>query len=279
MKMQVDRFTRLATLLLLLWSVTATGADTRYVFGVVPQFDSRHLQAVWQPILQALEQETGLQFKLRGSPTIPRFEQEFMTGLFDFAYMNPYHALLAGEAAGYRPLVRDTGKTLYGILVVRKDDPIQSPIELMGKRVAFPAPNALGASLQIRAAFVDKFKIEVQPRYVKTHSSVYLNVVLGETAAGGGVQKTLAQQPAEVRNLLRILYTTQAVPPHPVMAHARVPQVIQERVQQGLLAIGANEAGRAMLAKVPIQRIGKATIDDYTALRSLHLERFYVTEE
>ncbi|MCP4702811.1 MAG: phosphate/phosphite/phosphonate ABC transporter substrate-binding protein [Gammaproteobacteria bacterium] len=269
----------MSALLLLLLHVAAAYADSTYSFGVVPQFDTRHLQSVWQPILQTLERETGLQFKLRGSPTIPRFEKELMEGHFDFAYMNPYHALLASEANGYRPLLRDNGKTLYGILVVRKDDPIKEPGELAGRRVAFPAPNALGASLQIRADFADKFGIEVEPRYVKTHSSVYLNVILGETAAGGGVQKTLARQSPEIRGQLRVLHSSQKVSPHPITAHPRVPLEIQERVRKGFLAIGATEEGRALLAKVPIQRIGEASIDDYTPLRTLRLERFYVAEE
>jgi hypothetical protein len=55
--------------------------------------------------------------------------------------------------------------------VVRKDDPIKSAGELDGKEVAFPAPNAFGASLWIRALLAEREKIRIVPAYVKTHSN------------------------------------------------------------------------------------------------------------
>ncbi len=102
------------------------------------------------------------------------------------------------DAQGYRPLVRDVGKTLYGVLVARKGGPIHSVKDLQGKTLAFPAPNALAASLQMRQELVDQFSIDFSAHYVKTHDSVYLNALrcsalLGEVDAGGGVQKTLAR--------------------------------------------------------------------------------------
>lgn len=97
----------------------------------------------------------------------------------------------------HRPVetARDNGHSLVGIIVVKKDSPVQSASELDGKTVAFPSPNALGATLLPRAEFDREFNIKVNELYVKSHSSVYLNVLLGKTAAGGGVQKTLSLQP------------------------------------------------------------------------------------
>jgi phosphonate transport system substrate-binding protein len=246
-----------------------------YTVGVVPQFDARRIHAIWRPILDALEEKTGLRFSLRGSPTIPAFEKGFIQGSFDFAYMNPYHILPANQKQGYMPLVRDAERTLYGVLVVARDSPIQQVSDLDGKTVAFPAPNALGASLMIRADFQNIFKIQVLPRYVKSHSSVYLNVVLGETAAGGGVQKTLGQQPENIREALRVLYTTDHVAPHPFTVHPRVPDAVRKKVRVALLSLAKTEAGKDMLARIPIKRIGIASMDDYRPLADLGLERFY----
>ena len=95
--------------------------DKTYVFGVVPQFEANKLRTIWQPVINYLELETGLRFRIKGSPTIPDFESEFMQGDFDFAYMNPYHIMLANRKKGYIPLVKDAGTTLHGVLVVKKD--------------------------------------------------------------------------------------------------------------------------------------------------------------
>ncbi len=261
---------------LLLSVPTEVGAS--YVFGAVPQFEQRRLFAVWRPILDELEKQTGLTFELVGTPTIPLFEKALLAGTFDFVYLNPYHFLLANRAQGYRALVRDTARDLRGILVVRKDSSIQHVRELDGKPVAFPAPNALGASLLMRADLHNRHRIQVVPKYVLTHTSVYLNVLTGLAAAGGGVHRTLQEQPEHVRDALRIVYTTRGVPPHPVAVHPRVPKRDQEKVRRALLQMGTTARGKDLLRKVPIGRIGPAALADYKVMEQWGLDAFYVKE-
>jgi phosphonate transport system substrate-binding protein len=247
-----------------------------FTVGVVPQFEARKLHAIWRPILDRLEQATGYRFDLRGSPTIPAFEREFVEGKFDFAYMNPYHLVVANEKAGYIPLARDHGRQLYGVLVVKSDSQIDSPKQLDGKVIAFPAPNALGASLQMRQELTDKFKIHFTPRYVKTHDSVYLNVLLGDATAGGGVQKTLNQQRAQNREHLKVIHETDKVAPHPLAVLPSVPEEVRAKVLAALLELGKTEEGKALLAQIPMRQIGPAAMADYEPLRQMGLERFYV---
>ncbi len=247
-----------------------------YIIGIVPQYEARKLHQVWQPILDYLTLETGYHFKIKGSPNIPNFENEFIRGEFDFAYMNPYHFVIARQQQHYIPLARDTGKTLQGILVVKKDSPITQVTQLKNSNIAFPAPNALGASLLIRQQLHDHFNIDFYSRYVKTHDSVYLNVLLGEVDAGGGVQNTLSRQPPEYQSALKVIYKTQQVKPHPFAVHPRVPQDVANRVKIALLKLGENPQGQLLLSKIPINKIGPATLEDYLPLKELGLERFTV---
>lgn len=267
---------------ILTWAVlwllpmAACAEERVYTVGVVPQFASTKINSIWSPILEELSTRTGLKFKLEGSLDIPSFEKQFNAGEFDFAYMNPYHLLVANEEQGYTPLVRDVGRTLYGIIVVRKDSPLTSVEELGGKKVAFPAPNALGAALIPRTEFRKKFDIDVEEKYVSSHSSVYLNVILGQAAAGGGVQKTLAQQPEEIQSQLRVIYKTTEVPPHPLVVHPNVDAEVHQKVTEALLALGETEAGKKMLALVPMKVIGEAELEDYQLLNDMGLAEFYV---
>lgn len=265
-------------LLCLFCGTTSYAEPATYTFGVVPQFDAQKIYAIWHPILNELEKQTGYTFRLAGSPTIPAFEVQFTVGEFDFAYMNPYHALKAAQSQQYVPLVRDVGRALYGIVVVRKDSDINRVEQLHKKTIAFPAPNALGASLIPRADFENRYGIEVIPRYVQSHSSVYLNVALGRVAAGGGVQKSLAQQDATVRDKLRILYQTRDFSPHPVVAHGRIPPDVRDKVKQAFLQIAATQEGRLLLSKVPIKEIGPASLADYQPLSEWGLDKYYVQE-
>lgn len=245
---------------------------TVYTFGVVPQFEQRKLYAVWNPVVAELSRRTGLRFKLITTLTIENFEKEFALGAFDFVYMNPYHVL---KAKNYLPLVADTAP-LRGILVVRQDSPVKRLKELEGKEVAFPSPNALGASLLMRADLDHLHHVKVKPLYVKTHSSVYLHVVKGLTVAGGGVEKSLSEQTPAIRNALRVIYTTRGLTSHPVSAHLRIPAAERERVRQALLAMDATPEGRTLLAKVPTTRLVPVSLADYEKMRSWGLETYWV---
>jgi len=250
-----------------------------YTVGVVPQFTAQRIYKIWRPILDELERCTQLKFKLKGSPSIPEFEHQLLAGKFDFAYMNPYHFLLANRKQGYLPLLRDHGKMLSGILVVRKDSPFKTIKDLNGKILAFPAPNALGASLLLRAELHNFYHVSIKPRYVRSHDSVYLNVVMGQVAAGGGVQKTFDRQPENIRNKLRIFHRTTEVFPHPIAAHPRVPEAVRQQVEEAFLKMGQTESGKKHLAQIPIKQLGAATLDDYHPVEKMNLVPFYVKPE
>ena len=251
-------------------------AEYNYTVGVVPQFDARRTQKVWIPILKRLEAETGLSFKLVGSPDIPAFEKDFTAGKYDFAYMNPYHMIVANDKQGYTPILRDIARKLYGIIVVKKDSPITSVEQLDGKNIALPAPNALGAALIPRTEFATKFKIKPDYKYVKSHTSVYLNVLLGQADAGGGVQKTFSQQKPKISDNLRVLYETTKVSPHPIAVHPRITPEVSQRVQDAFLKMATSKADMKLLQKIPMKKLGAAKLSDYEELREMGLEDFYV---
>lgn len=266
----------LLTALLFCALLPAAFAETVYKFGVVPQFEPRKLSAIWTPILSELEKRTGFRLEMVGAARIPEFENEFENGRYDFAYMNPYHSMVATRLQKYEPLVRDGSQQLFGILVTAKDGPVQSIADLAGKTVAFPAPNALGASLLMRAELERQQKITVSPMWAQTHTSAYLNAALGRVAAAGGVMATFTQQPRQVQDKLKIIYETRRVAPHPVMAHPRVPAKDREKLRQAFLDMGATPEGMALLAKVPMERVAPAKSSDYRELADWGLENYYV---
>lgn len=246
-----------------------------YSVGVTPQFERRQLFAVWTPVLAELERRIGHKFKLIITPDIPEFERHYNAGVFDFAYMNPY--LVIENPQGYQPLVRDA-TPIFGIIVVRKDSAARSPADLNGAEIAFPAPNAIGASLLIRAELMRKFKIGFKPVYVKSHTATYLSVVQGLTAAGGGVQKTLDEQKDSVREQLRVLHRTKSFPTHPVAAHPRVPFEVREAVREAFLGMAASADGAQLLKDIPMTRVIPAAVRDYEPMRELGLREFFVPE-
>jgi len=249
--------------------------DASYSFGVVPQFEARELAAVWAPILEQVSQRSGLKLTMKGAPRIPDFEAAFQAGEFDFAYMNPYHAMIAARKQGYIPLLRDA-TPLYGVLAVAKNSPYQQVKDLHGKKISFPAPNALGASLLMRADLDALFKIKFTPLYAQTHTSAYLNTALGVSEASGGVKATFDRQKSDLRDNLRIIYETRKSPPHPVVAHPRVTGAHRLRVKNAFLELASTPEGAALLAKVPILQAVPASEKEYAILAEWNLEKYYV---
>ncbi|MDH4317928.1 MAG: phosphate/phosphite/phosphonate ABC transporter substrate-binding protein [Desulfobulbaceae bacterium] len=249
-------------------------ADREYIFSVVPQFPATTIQNNWKPLLDEVVRVTGYKIGLKFYKSIPEFEQGFLEGVPDFAYMNPYHQVMAAKAQGYIPLIRDS-KELEGLLVVRKDDTIGSVQELNGKELAFPSPNALAASLYMRALLVGLEHVNFTPNYVKTHSNVYRHVLLGKAAAGGGVNKTLQDEPKELREQLRILYKTPGISSHPISVHPRVSSNVAKAISEAFIKLAGDPHGRELLREVAIPEPVMADYEkDYKPLEMLGLEKF-----
>jgi phosphonate transport system substrate-binding protein len=248
-----------------------------YIVGAVPQFEARVLYSNWTNITDYLSKKTGLKFEFKGAPDIQQFERAFMQGEYDLVYMNPYHFIIGEKSQGYIPIAKDHSNKLQGVLVVSKKSGIDKVEKLEGLQVAFPSPNALGASLQMRQEISDIFGIKIKPIYVKTHSSVYLNVLAQNTQAGGGVLKTLLKEKIEHQNHLKVIHKTKAVSPHPIAVHPRVPKKDIKKIKTTFLEMNTNPEGKVLLKKIPINVIGKAEREDYASLKKMKLERFYIS--
>ncbi|MDO8927031.1 MAG: phosphate/phosphite/phosphonate ABC transporter substrate-binding protein [Sideroxyarcus sp.] len=264
-----------ALLLGLLTATCTMAADKTYTFAVTPQFEQRKLMAIWMPIVEAVEKRAGLSLKLTSMISVPEFEKELAKSTFDFVYCNPYSIIKSVPDPGYIPLVRDSAP-LRGILLVRKDSVYTKLADLEKKTVAFPSPNAIGASLLMRADLARLHHITINPMYVKTHSSVYLHVVNGLADAGGGVETTLQEQEPAVKDALRIIYTTREFPSLPVAANPRVPKTDREKVRKALLELSATQEGKEMFARVPMQDPVATSLGDYAPMRAWGLESFWI---
>ena len=66
-----------------------------FTVAVVPQLPPRIIYQKWSPLLENIGKSTGLCFELLTPDTIPEFERLLVKGVPDFAFANPYHAVVA----------------------------------------------------------------------------------------------------------------------------------------------------------------------------------------
>lgn len=248
-----------------------------YVLARAPQLNPRTLVEAWGPFVQRLSHDVGVPISLQVFDSRERFEADLFAGLPDFAFGNPYHSILAHKRLGYVALVRDNSAPLVGVIVVRADSPIQTVQDLMGKTIAFPDPHAMAASLYMRALLSEKHHLKFEAVYAGTHENVYRSVYLGRTDAGGGIQWTLEREQAELRDQLRVVFETPGVPPHPLIAHPRVPEALRQKLVTAILRMAEDADGKKLLDAVLLSQPVAADFKrDYSAVLRLGLEKYTV---
>jgi phosphonate transport system substrate-binding protein len=268
------RLSLLAALCGLAPQLPGRAAGAEYTLGIIPQFEQRKLFENWRPIADELERRTGHRIQLITTMGVRQFEAEYMRGTLDFAYMNPFFVAKTARTIGYVPLVRDRVQ-VSGVLVVRKGGGFASPTELKGRALAFPSPNAVGGCMLVRAELKERFRVEVEPVYVKTVSNVALHVVKGLVDAGGLSEKGFGLLDPAVRDRLRIVHRTRPLVSHAVVAHPRVPVEVRDAVRAALLEFAATGPGRVAFGRVPMKEPMAATIAEYEAVATLGLEAWF----
>ncbi len=254
----------------LLLLTTAVCAEPTLIFGVVPQQSASKLARLWTPILGHISERSGLKIRFGTAPDIPTFEKRLAAGEYDLAYMNPYHYTVFHEAPGYQALAKARDRHINGIMVVRKDSKITDLKELDNSSLAFPAPAAFAASILTRSHLAG-LHIKYQPKYVSSHDSVYRTVVKGIYPAGGGVIRTFNNVEPDIREQLRILWTTKEYTPHAIAAHPDVEPGDFTKVQQALVTMGQDARGKSLLENIKIKGFETAVNSDWDDVRSLNI--------
>lgn len=242
-----------------------------FVFGVVPQQSAQKLAAKWSPVFRYLSKKSGHRLVFSTAKSIPEFEKRLANGIYDFAYMNPYHFTVFNRSPGYNAFGRQRDKQIKGIVVVPKDSPITSIEQLEDLKLAFPAPAAFAASVLPRAKFKTE-GISISPNYVRSHDSVYLAVSRGFFAAGGGVMRTFKNTDPEVRANLRVLWTTRPYTPHAFASHPDVDDAVVADVTRALVSMNDDPEGRALLATISFKGMQSAANEDWDDVRGLGLD-------
>ncbi len=238
--------------------------------GVVPQQAASDLAQGWVPLLKEVSTISGCEFRFATAPTIPEFEKRLSRSEYGIAYMNPYHYVVFHQAPGYLAFAREKDRKLRGLLVVRSDSTISSVDELKGHEVVFPSPAAFAATV-IPLAELKKSGVNVKPRFVASHDSVYLNVARGFAVAGGGIERTLESIEPAVRNGLRVIWRSGEYPPH---AFARLPSVSEEVGRlfvEGIQKLSAMPQGREMLSQISFKGVVPALDAEWDPIRALDI--------
>ena len=253
--------------------ITASSSEAQaddgnsFSLGIVPQQSAKTIHDLWSPLIKYIEQQTNYPFYLHGSANIPTFEDSLFTGKFDLAYVNPRTFVEANKHAGYLPLVRERQKKLKGIIVVSKDSELQSLTDLNDLRFVSPK-NAFAASTLTRLN-MHALGIRFTNSFVSTHTQGYALVAAGAVDAAGGVLRTFNSLEPELKNRLRILWTSDGVTPHAFIIHPRINDIVKRRVLDAILSFKDTPEGLAFYSAMHMTPFIEAKNKDWNDVRQL----------
>lgn len=223
-----------------------------------------------------------VQLRLEASRNYDEYDKKLYSARFHFAMPNPYETVLSLKH-GYHVFgkLKDDG-LFRGIIIVRRDGGIMQPTDLKGKKVAYPAPTAIAATmmpqyyLQTHGLDVNR---DIENVYVGSQESSILNVLHGFVAAAGtwpvpwqAFQKEHPEQAAK----LVLRWQTETLPSVSWVAREDVSPALVQKFAHALFALQNSEEGRRLLAALPIDGFEAANDETYRPVRD-YLREFSKT--
>ncbi len=252
------------------YSTTCPQVIDEYILGVHPLHNPKRLHEIFGPITDYLsEQIPGARFKVEASRNYGAYDQKLYAGKFHFGLPNPYQTVNALKY-GYRVFGKMADdENFRGIILVRKDSNINDVTDLKGKKVSFPAPTALAATMMPQL-YLQQHGLDVMHditiSYVGSQESSIMNVFLGNVDAGSTWPlpwRALSKERPELAEALEIKWSTTSLPNNGLVVRDDVPQDITIQVAQILFNLHTHSQGQEWLKRMELSQFEQASNDTY----------------
>ena len=277
-------------LLILLLLAACDSADTRqytpaftstpnasvkeYIFGVHPQRNPKKLRAVFGPLVNYINaQLPDAVLIFEASRNYAAYDEKQAKRQFDFVLPNQY-GTIQGIDSGYKVFAQmGNVNDARGLIVVRRDSDIKTVADLKGKKLSFPAPTALAATMLPKYFLYTQglnVKTDFESVYVGSMESSLMNIYRGDVAAGTTYPpawRDFNKLQPEIAAELKIIWETDVLPDVSVMARNDVPADLVARVAQIILTMHTTEQGRVVLQAMDLTQFKAASDADYAPVR------------
>lgn len=254
-----------------------------YVVGIHPLHNPKRLFEVYGPIVAHIEAGIpGVHLRLEASRNYEEFDKKLYEGHFDFAMPNPYQTVRSLQH-GYRVFGKmGDDKDFRGIILVRKDSGIRNVTDLKGKKVAYPSPSALAATMMpqyyLHTHGLDVNR-DIENMYVGSQESSIMNVLRGHVAAAATWPipwNIFLKENPELAGQLEVKWQTETLSNNGWVVRKDISPELTAKFAALLFSLGASAQGREMLAHVPISKFEAATNATYQPV-SEYLKTFSAT--
>lgn len=252
---------------------TSPVKSQEYVFAIHPLHNPARLFEMYGPLIDYLNQAIpDVRFRLEASRNYEEFETKLYAGKPDFALPNPYQTLIALRY-GYHVIAKMGDDDMFvGVILIRRDSAIRQVSDLKGKKISYPAPTALAATMMpqyfLYTQGLDVGR-DVENLYVGSQESSIMNVYLGHVAAGATWSLPWLEFQAEhpdKASELEARWMTEPLINNGVVARDDVPVELTQKVAQSLDRLHTTEEGKAILARIKLSRFELADDQRYQVI-------------
>lgn len=230
------------------------------VLGVAPLLDEAETRAQFQPLCNYLANITRLSCRVGTTPNFLSYWESIRQGkeynlFLDEAHFTDYRA----QKMNYTVLAKIPDTVSYSLIVPRAAK-LNDPARLAGRRIATLGIPSMGAA-QLNGLFPKATK---QPIPVEVDNAADGFALLRAAKVAAAILPTPLVREEIVRGApFRVLLSTVPLPHMAVSAAPGISPELRRTLRQALLNANQNDAGRAMLARIGIERFDPANATVY----------------
>ncbi|MBA4315626.1 MULTISPECIES: phosphate/phosphite/phosphonate ABC transporter substrate-binding protein [unclassified Limnobacter] len=267
----------LISLCLLMSSLQAQAQQPVYRFSPVNQWDIPKTAAYWNPIIQYVSQQSGVQLELKIGRTSADTTAYVLAQEVEFVFSNHLFSP-ERDKLGWKVFGRRTGPALQGQIAVLDNSPIRTLEELSKQDMVFAGPEAFVGYRVPQAELMNR-GIEVNAVFAGNQNAAFAQLLAGKAKAVGSNSALIDGFTEKQGTKFRVLWTSESYLDLALMASGKVSTKDVRAVTNAFINMHKSKAG-ALILKQASESVGMdpnshflpAYDKDYESYR-----RFYAT--
>lgn len=267
----------LISLCLLMSSLQAQAQQPVYRFSPVNQWDIPKTAAYWNPIIQYVSQQSGVQLELKIGRTSADTTAYVLAQEVEFVFSNHLFSP-ERDKLGWKVFGRRTGPALQGQIAVLDNSPIRTLEELSKQDMVFAGPEAFVGYRVPQAELMNR-GIEVNAVFAGNQNAAFAQLLAGKAKAVGSNSALIDGFTEKQGTKFRVLWTSESYLDLALMASGKVSTKDVRAVTNAFINMHKSKAGALILKQAsasvgmdPNSHFLPAYDKDYESYR-----RFYAT--
>lgn len=248
-----------------------------YRFSPVNQWDIPKTAAYWNPIIQYISQQSGVQLELKIGRTSADTTAYVLAQEVEFVFSNHLFSP-ERDKLGWKVFGRRTGPALQGQIAVLDNSPIRTLEELNKEDMVFAGPEAFVGYRVPQAELLNR-GVDVNPVFAGNQNAAFAQLLAGKAKAVGSNSALIDGFTEKQGIKFRVLWTSESYLDLALMASSKVSTKDVRAVTNAFINMHKSKAG-ALILKQASESVGMdpnshflpAYDKDYESYR-----RFYAT--